>query len=507
MDAIILKSFYPEIFLSLVVLYQLVLNSRLINNISSKFPLINIEVLWQGLFILFCLLSLQNNQILEAYTTNFLFVADISTRIIKNILVLFSFICFVFVWRSFVLQNINFFEYFTLFFLSLLGILLLINTSDLIASYLVLELQALSFYVMACFKRTSAFSTEAGLKYFVLGSFISGLFLLGSFFIYASLGTLNFNSIALLLSIPMEDSGLKTIILIGGVLIVLSLLFKAAVAPFHFWAPDVYEGAPLASTITFSIVPKFAIFLFLLRWVSIFINEFTFLKIILILAGIFSVIWGAYFAINQKRLKRFIIYSSISQVGFIVVACSVCSVESYTAIFFYLSIYLISSIIIWGSLVFFYSSNKNILSFNNISYARPVFLSDFSSYFQLNYSWSLMLLGLFFSFAGIPPLSGFLSKLLIILSLINNSDIVVAVLLIVISIISTYYYLRIIKIVFFDKKNTGEVVKTFITISSPSTNFECTILSFCAFLLLILFFYPSFLLTILNLATFGCVLL
>jgi NADH:ubiquinone oxidoreductase subunit 2 (subunit N) len=196
--------------------------------------------------------------------------------------VLIAVLCFVIVWKSFVLQNINFYEYFSLYFLSLLGILLLVNTYDLISAYLVIELQALSFYILACFKRTSSFSTEAGLKYFILGSFISGIFLLGAFFIYAFLGTLNINDIMLILSLPLDDLNMKAAVLLGAVLITVSILFKAAVAPFHFWAPDVYEGAPLSSSIIFSIIPKFSIFVFLMRWVSIFITEFAFLKVLLI---------------------------------------------------------------------------------------------------------------------------------------------------------------------------------------------------------------------------------
>ena len=507
MDAIFIKAFYPEIFLSLSILYQLVFNARVINNIYNKYPIINIEILWQGVFILVCLLFLEINQCLYVSTFRILFISDICTQTIKILIVLMAVLCFVVVWKSFVLQNINFYEYFTLYFLSLLGILLLVNTFDLISAYLVIELQALSFYILACFKRTSSFSTEAGLKYFILGSFISGIFLLGAFFIYAFIGTLNINEIMLILSLPLDDSNIKVGVLLGAVLITVSLLFKAAVAPFHFWAPDVYEGAPLSSSIVFSIIPKFSIFVFLMRWVSVFITEFVFLKVLLILAGIFSVFWGAYFAIVQKRIKRFIIYSSISQVGFIVVACSVCTIESYTSIFFYLVVYLVSSIVIWSSLVGLYHYSKAVLEFEGKKQLKPIFMVDLASYFKLNYVWSIMLLAVFFSFAGIPPLSGFLSKLLIILGLVLNNDILLAVILIVTSIISTYYYLRIIKIIFFDNQKYSGVSKGLITVSSYSLNIECTILSFCTFFLFFLFFYPSFILLLLNASAYGCVLI
>jgi len=238
-----------------------------------------------------------------------------------------------------------------------------------------------------------------------------------------------------------------------------------------------------------------------------FITEFVFIKVLLVVAGVFSVFWGAYLAIAQKRIKRFIIYSSISQVGFIVVACSVCTIESYTSIFFYLIVYLVSSIIIWSSLVAMYDYSKVVLYFEGKRQLKPIFMIDLASYFKLNYIWSLMLLSVFFSFAGIPPLSGFLSKLLIIFGLLLNNDLALAVVLIVISIISTYYYLRIIKIIFFDTQKYSEISKNLVTVSTYSSNIECTILSFCTFLLFFLFFFPSFILLLLNAPAYGCALL
>ena len=506
MDSLFITAFYPEIFLSISILYQLVLNVRFINHSKNKYPIINIEVLWQGTFILVCLFFLQCNQKLNVYIFNFILVSDIYTRTIKIILVLVTILCFIFVWKSFMLQSLNFFEFFSLYLLSLLGILLLINCYNLISAYLVIELQALAFYILACFKRNSSFSTEAGLKYFILGSFISSLFLLGSFFIYASLGTFNMHDISLLMSFDIENSNLKSGVLIGVLLVTVSMLFKAVVAPFHFWAPDVYEGAPLASTLIFSIIPKLSILIFLIRWVSIFLDYFIYLKLLLIITGIFSVFWGAYFSIIQKRFKRFIIYSSISQVGFLIVPCSVFNCESYTSILFYLIIYLLSSILVWGSLVSFYSYHNNILKFNNKNSLNPLYIIDIISYFKLNYTWSLMLLFIFFSFAGIPPFSGFLAKFFIIFSLIFTNNLLVSIILILVSIVSTYYYLRIIKILFFDNYRSLSVSKKFLTSFSYSLNIECTILSFCIFFIFFLFFYPSLLVIVLYSITYSSTL-
>lgn len=503
MDSLFLISFFPEIFLSFAILYQLLCNARLVNSFTFNFPIINNELLWQGVFIFFCLMFLSCNQLVETYLLNFLFISDFNTIVIKIVITFFALLAYIFIWKSFVIQKINFFEYFSLFLLSLLGVLLLVSSYDLISIYLVIELQALSFYILACFRRTSSFSTESGLKYFILGSFISGLFLLGSFFIYASLGTLNLNSLSLLLYFPINDNYLSYSTLVGVILITVTLFFKTAAAPFHFWAPDVYEGAPLSSTLIFSIIPKIAIFTFFIRWVALFINVFSVLKVLFIIVGIISVFWGAYLAIAQKRFKRFIIYSSISQTGFAIIALSVYSVEAFSSVYFFLIIYLITSVILWGTIVNFHYFNNSINTFESVISIRPIFLSDLSSYFKVNYVWSLLFLIIFFSFAGIPPFSGFLSKVLIIFNLVLENNLVVSVILILVSIVSSYYYLKIIKTLFFEKNSKSQSSRQYLTLFSPTFNIECTIMSFCLFLLLFLFFSPSLLLLLSNSMTLG----
>ena len=200
----------------------------------------------------------------EGFFSNFLFLNDLGGRLLKMILIFFSTFTLFFIGRSFCLQNINFFEYFSVFLLSLLALLLLIDASDILSAYLIIEMQALCFYVLASFKRDSSFSTEAGLKYFISGSFISGVFLLGAALIYGCLGTLNFNILNWLLTFNSfsDFESLKILTLIGILLVTFTLLFKVAAAPFHFWSPDVYEGSPLSSTIIFSVIPKISLFLF-----------------------------------------------------------------------------------------------------------------------------------------------------------------------------------------------------------------------------------------------------
>lgn len=495
MDPFIYKSFLPEVCLCTILICQLIFNTRLVSTNSVNYPLLNPEMVSQGLLILLSVLLLFINQLLEVSIINALVISDFSTRWVKVTFLMISFLVFVYIWKSFVIQQINFFEYFSLFFLSLLGSLILISTNDLISAYIVIELQSLAFYLLASFIRTSAFSTEAGLKYFILGSFASSIFLLGSFFIYLSLGTLNFDFISLLLFYPLgEDLEiLNYFLLLGCFFVVTTLFFKISVAPFHFWSPDVYEGAPLSSTIIFSVISKFAFFAFLIHWVSLYINILTFLKYLCMIIGLFSIFWGAYSALIQKRLKRFIIFSSISQVGFLIVAVSVFNIESFTAAYFYLFVYLLTSIILWGifSLIYYFNVDKIVPS---------IFLSDLTSYFKSNYIVSLSFLLVFFSFAGIPPLSGFLAKTLILIGLIANSNILLSVMAIIISILSSYYYLRIIKILFFDKKlHFITISNKYLTNTNSLLSLETIVSSFCLYLLFFIFFYPSNLILLSNL--------
>ena len=504
MDALFLKSFFPEIFLSIILLDQLLCNTRTVNSINNNFPILNKEILFQCIFISFSLLLLYANQIINAYNANFLFVNDISTCNIKILVILIFIFLIIIIWKSFVLQNICFFEYFTLIFLSLLGVLLLINAFDLITAYLVIELQSLAFYILACFIRTSSFGTEAGLKYFVLGAFTSGLFLLGAFFFYATLGTVNFNTAFMLLSLPLGEDNFYILvgITLSSIFILTTFLFKIAAVPFHFWAPDVYEGAPLSSTIILSLLPKIALFSFFIKWVTIFVPIIILLKYILISIGIMTILVGSYLAISQKRLKRFVIYSSISQLGFLVVALSICTREGFLSVYFFLIIYTISSIILWGGIVgltFFNNIDKKTSLVGN----QPLFLSDVASYFKLNYAWAVSYLILFFSFSGIPPLTGFLSKVFIIQSLILNEDILVATIMIIVSVVSTFYYLRFIKIVFFDKKLNSVVNYKMITKDSPFFQVESTLYALLLFLLLYLFFSPSLTLLYICITTLG----
>lgn len=320
-------------------------------------------------------------------------------------------------------------------------------------------------------------------------------FLLGASLVYGSLGTLNFNTLSLLLSFNLNEDLIyvKMFSLIGVLLISITLLFKIASAPFHFWAPDVYEGSPLSSTIIFSILPKLVIFSFFIKWLCVISSLFYSIKDFFVIIGLFSVFIGTFFALSQKRMKRLIIYSSIAQIGFLVAALETGSIGGFSSIFFFLIIYIISSILVWNHLTLFYNFQKigNGFSGKNIS---PFFLTSLANLFKTNSLWAFSFLFLFFSIAGIPPFSGFLAKIFILFGLIESNQLIGAVFLILISAISVFYYIRVVKVIFFESKDLQENTEQFqTTFNTGFFNYDYLIISCSLFLLVFLFFYPTLL--------------
>lgn len=498
MDIITLKSFIPEIFFSCAILFQLVYNVRVINNLKYNFPLISKEVFFQTIFILLCLAYMYNDLQLEGFLSSFSLVNDEGTRVTKLILVLISACSLFVIHEAFNLQKLNFFEFYSVLLLALLSLLIMISASDLIIFYLVMEMQALCFYVLASLNRNSTFSIEAGLKYFVSGAFISGFYLLGCSLIYGALGTLNLHNINLLTSFSVETYSveLNFLILVGVVLVISTLLFKLACAPFHFWSPDVYDGAPIASTLAFSVLPKFAIFFFFIKWINAINLLFVPISDILLFFGILSAFVGTFFALNQKRVKRLIIYSSIAQTGFLVAGLSSNTIDGFTAVYFFLLIYLITSILIWGHFTAFYQFSARLSGFY-VKEVSPLFLSSFSNLAKTNSLWAFSFVVVFFSIAGIPPLTGFLAKMVIIYELIASNKLIGAIALILISSVSVYYYIRMIKVAYFEpgKEDTGSKRVNVVFLNSNLDRLYF-IFTFLLFLIGVLFYFPTLFLTI-----------
>lgn len=492
MDILTFKIFLPEIFFSLIILFQLLYNIKIINKFTYNYPIIVKEVTSQVFLIIIFVLLLLYNLKIEGFFANFLFSNDETTRLLKFFLLFFSLLILKVITQSFYIQKLNFFEFFSLYLLSILSLMLLICADDLISVYLVVELQALCFYIFASFKRNSAFSSEAGLKYFIIGSLISGFLLFGISLIYGTTGCLSLNNLNLLMSfeITVENAYFKSVLMFGFLCVFFTFLFKLACAPFHFWAPDVYEGAPLSSTIIFSILPKIAIFSFLIKFLSSIGFIFLEFQTAFLFLGAFSMLIGTLFAISQKRVKRLVIFSSIAQIGLIVVAVCLNSLNGFMASYFYLFNYLISSVAVWSLIVHTYSSNYYI----NFFYFRDItilFLTSISQFFNNNKLFALFFVILFFSIAGIPPLLGFLAKILILVELARSNYMFMLIFLLIISAVSVFYYIRIVKVVFFEPNTKKEKIKNFQPIFFNKNLDTINVLITFSSLILVVFFYYS----------------
>lgn len=327
-----------------------------------------------------------------------------------------------------------------LILLALLGIILLISSNDLLALYLAMELQSLSFYTLATLKRDDESSTEAGLKYFILGALSSGIFLFGVSLIYGLTGLTNFDSLNLFIFGIGLDSNTDiypiTGLLIGIIFIGIAFLFKLAAAPFHMWVPDVYQGSPTSITALFAIVPKLAILGVLIKlYLSTFLGLMIQWQPLIIFCSIASMIIGSFGALNQSLIKRLLAYSAISHIGYILIAFASGTHTSLQALLIYMTIYMIMSIQSFSVLL----SLRKKLNGKSIDYLiELVSLSRTQPVLGITFAISLL------SLAGIPPLAGFFSKWLVFSSAIQSHFYLLAIVGVLTSVLASVYYLRII---------------------------------------------------------------
>ena len=496
MDIIVLKSFLPEIFLSLCILGHLVFNIFLIKHSKTNFPLIDKEHLSQCFFIISCCLLLVYKVKIEGVFSNHLIVNNSGLIALKVLILILTLFIFIPSWRHYVSDNLNFYEFFNLYLLAVLVFLLLINVNDLLLVYLLVEMQSLIFYILANFKRLSAFSTEAGLKYFISGSVFSGIFLLGSSILYGIFGTLNYYNLELLLSVPLTNYSLHTLVVISIFLITSMLFFKLTIAPFHLWSPDVYEGAPISSTIILSTVPKLILLTVLMRWMAVTYYVFIDFSFLFSFLGLLSILFGIFFANRQKRLKRFIAYSSISQLGYTIILLCMINYDTYASVYFFITIYLIASIALWSFVALINCFRTNTAKLY-LKEKTSFYISNLAHYVKYNKGWSFSLLVIFASLAGIPPLSGFLPKVFVFIALTESDKWFLNIVLVILSCIIIWYYINVITILFMEVKS--KFIKTDFTslqiIHSKMylDEIDYLVSSLGTFLLIALFFNPSFL--------------
>ena len=335
-------------------------------------------------------------------------------------------------------ENLKRFEYPVLIVLATLGMLMMVSSNDLIALYIGLETQSLALYVMAAFSRDSARSTEAGLKYFVLGALSSGMLLYGSSLIYGFTGGTSFSLIAAAVS----GSGPVPIgVLLGLVFVMAGLAFKVSAVPFHMWTPDVYEGAPTPVTAFFAVAPKIAAMALLVRTMFGAFPEISDQwQQILVFLSIASMVVGAVFAIVQTNIKRLMAYSSIGHVGYALMGVATGTPDGVKSVLVYLAIYLAMNVGAFALIIAMRrkdGATESIADLAGLSRTRPAMAFALAIFM--------------FSLAGIPPLAGFWGKLYIFMAAVDAKLFVPAVLGVLASVVASYYYLRIVKVMYFDE--------------------------------------------------------
>src|ERR1700716_2218860 len=331
------------------------------------------------------------------------------------------------------------FEYSILILLATTGMMMLISAADLIALYLGLELMSLALYVVAAIDRDSVRSTEAGLKYFVLGALSSGMLLYGASLIYGFTGTVSFAGIA---------AGAKTGsvgIVFGLVFLLAGLCFKVSAVPFHMWTPDVYEGAPTPVTAFFASAPKVAALAVFTRVaLTAFPGIVSQWQQIVVFVAIASMVLGSFAAIGQRNIKRLMAYSSIGHMGFALVGLAAGTVEGGQGVLVYIAIYVAMTL---GSFAVIITMKRNGQAMEQIS--------DFAGLSRTNPLLAFFFAMLLFSLAGVPPLAGFFAKWYVFVAAIKAGLFALAVLGVLASVVGAYYYLAIIKTMYFDEPAKG----------------------------------------------------
>ena len=423
-----LQYILPEIFISVSIMLFLLVGVFKKNSASLIYNLSNISL------VILLALIINLSSLDTIYLFNESYLIDNLSNYMKIILVGSG--IFVMLTGSKYIQviNLNKIEYPILILSSILGMMIMISSNDLIVFYMGLELQSLALYVLASFNRDNLLSTESGLKYFVLSALSSGLLLYGCSLTYGFSESTNFDQI--LINSTEFNYGTT----FGIVFILVGLAFKISAVPFHMWAPDVYQGSPTSVTLFFAILPKIAALSVFIKFLyTPFANMNDQWQTIIVFISIASMIFGAVAAIGQKNLKRLIAYSSISHMGYALAGLATVSNQGIQSSITYISIYLVMNLAFFSCLFMLKRNDKyyeNIEDLSGLSKKHPIL--------------SFSLLIVLFSLAGIPPLAGFFAKFYVFLAVIEQSMYFLAIVGLLATVVAAFYYLRIIKIIYFD---------------------------------------------------------
>jgi NADH-quinone oxidoreductase subunit N len=368
-----------------------------------------------------------------------LYVVDQFARFLKILVLLGSALTIILSLDYVARENMRRFEFPVLLLFATLGMMMMLSANDLIALYVGLELQSLALYVVAAFQRDSERSTEAGLKYFVLGALSSGMLLYGASMVYGFAGTTSFAGLAT--AFAGTHGPIAIGLIVGLVFVIAGLAFKVSAVPFHMWTPDVYEGAPTPVTAFFAAAPKLAaIGLFMRVMVGPFRElHGEWLQIIWFIS-VASMILGAVAAVAQTNIKRLMAYSSIGNMGYALVGLAPGTSEGIRGVLVYVAIYLFMTLGTFGCILLMRQKGKLVEG-----------IYDLAGLSRTNPPMAAALAIFMFSLAGVPPLAGFFGKFYVFYAAVQTGLIWLAVIGFVTSVVSAFYYLRIVKVMYFDE--------------------------------------------------------
>ena len=424
--------YIPEIILSIGVMIIILVDLFFQKQKGLSFSLIQLLLLVTAYYSL-------DNETFPKYTS---YTLDEFTSIIKFILLVGSLIIFHYSYKHLKFLQILKIEYFTISLLGLIGAMIMISANSLLILYLGIELLSLSLYALIGFNKKSSLSSEAAIKYYVLGAMSSGILLFGISLIYGFTGSIVYDDIAAQM-INVDLNSVEYIAIIFGIIfITASLCFKFGAAPFHMWVPDIYQGSLISTTVLLSTLPKIAVFIVFLK---LYFIPFILLKHvwsdILIFVGMLSIILGSIFALTQENIKRLLAYSAISNIGFIILSLGLISIDGIHASLYYTIVYSLTALASFGIITHITSNSNDVESIKDLAG-----LSKTHPYF------AFLILITMLSSAGIPPLIGFHAKLMVIKALITSSYIILSVIVVIMTVVSAYYYLRVIKTIYFDDR-------------------------------------------------------
>ncbi len=425
-----LNLIYPELLISISIMFLLMYGVFVKKSASTVYNLSSIFLF--GSLILILSFPIETNWSLF----NNSYQVDYLSTFMKMLVLIFGIFVLGISQRYIISIKILKIEYPILILSSILGMMIMISSNDLIIFYIGLELQSLALYVLASFNRDNILSSESGVKYFVLSALSSGLLLYGCSLIYGFSGSTNFQTISE--QIISNSYGLT----FGIVFILVGLAFKISAVPFHMWAPDVYQGSPTSVTVFFALLPKVAAMSVLIRILYVpFINMLDQWQLIVVFLSVASMILGSVAAIGQKNLKRLIAYSSISHMGYALAGISTGTNQGIQSSITYILIYLIMNLAFFCCVFMMKKNDKyyeNLDDLSGISKNHPIL--------------SFCFLIILFSLAGIPPLAGFFAKFYIFTAVIEQSMFFLAIIGLLSTVVAAFYYLRIIKIIYFDSE-------------------------------------------------------